>query len=241
MIGVLLAIAAVSSFIYIIIMRWIIAPLVYGTLIALIAALSYAIYYCVTKYLALKGNSPTSFTLSSDINYYFSIGYTWLVIACIASLVLLILLLVILVIIKRLRLAIQLICEASKAIADMFITVFFPVIPLLLEIGFFVYFAATAVYIASPGAALYRTVNTNNTNSSNSTSIACNPTVTLSNIDGIACLFYKYGIDADRYIDLILKFFAEYQYVPQIYNLFMFFWTEFFLIGLNQMILAGKL
>lgn len=210
--------------------------------------LSYVIYYCVTKYLSLKDKPPpSSFTFSSDISYYFSISYTWLAIACLASLILLILVLVVLVLLKRLRLAIQLIKEASKAISDVFVTVLFPIIPLILELGFLGYFAATAVYIASNvGSAQYRLVNTNSSNltndtSSNSTdtSQTCDPTISVTSTSGLMCLFYKYGVEADKYFNLIMQFFYDYQYVPQIFNLFMFFWTEFFLIGLNQMILAG--
>lgn len=123
-------------------------------------------------------------------------------------------------------------------------SVFFPIIPLLLEVGFLVYFGATAVFIASNiGAAKYKLVNGTNSSSidtTNSTlSGSCDPTINLNNANGLLCLFDKYGAEADKYFNLILQFFYDYQFVPQIYNLFMFFWTEFFLIGVNQMVLAG--
>jgi solute carrier family 44 (choline transporter-like protein), member 2/4/5 len=247
LIGVLLGIASVASFIYILIMRWIITPIVYLTLLILIGGLSFVIYYCVTKYLALKDSTPSGgFQFSTDINYYFGISYTWLVIACIAALILIIILLLLIVMFKRLRLAIQLICEASRAVNDTFITVLFPVIPLLLELGFLVYFAATAVFLACNSSAIYKIANTNTT-SSNSTSngttessvTTCDPTISLTNTSGLMCLFYAYGNYANQYLNVILSFLSNYQWLPQVYNLFMFFWTEFFLIGLNQMILAG--
>lgn len=149
--------------------------MVYGSLAAIIGGLVFVIYYCTTKYISLKNNPlPTSFTFSSDVSYYFSISYTWLTIVCIASFILLVLLLIIIAVIKRLRLAIQLIVEASKAVSDIFISVFFPIIPLILEIGFLVYFAATAIFLACNGTAVYQLANSTNTTTSVSNSTSSN-------------------------------------------------------------------
>lgn len=212
-------------------------------------ALAFVIWFCVNKYITLKAN--TTFTFTSDVSYYFSLGVTWLVIGCIAGVVLLILLLLILVLFKRLRFAIQIICEASKAITSVFLSVIFPVFPLILRLAFLVYFIGTAVYLACAGSALYQLVNTNTTNSSNSsnvtvlssTSQSCDPSVTLSSLTNSStymCLFYRYGVDiADSYINKALVFLSDYQWLPQLYNLFMLFWTEAFLSGFNQMVLAG--
>ena len=37
-----------------------------------------------------------------------------------------------------------------------------------------------------------------------------------------------------------MKFLSEYQWLPHIYNLFMMFWILSFIIGFNQMVLAGS-
>ena len=159
----------------------------------------------------------------------------------IAGIVLLIVLLLILVLIKRLRLAIQLVREGSKAITGVFLTVLFPIVPLLLEMGFLAYFIATAVYLACAGSSIYRVVNTSNSTNSTSVASSCDPTqFSVSNASaGLQCLFYRYGVEANSYMDYTLLFLNNYQWLPQIYNLFMLFWTEAFLMGLNQMILAG--
>ena len=103
LIAVLLILSAIVSFIFIVIMRWVIAPFIYGTLVAMLALLSFATYFCITKYIKLKdnpnsiSNSTTSFQFTTDVNYYLSLSITWLVIGIIAAVVLFIVLLLILV------------------------------------------------------------------------------------------------------------------------------------------------
>lgn len=225
-------------------------------MICLVGLLVFGTYYCISKYITLKNANSTSsslsinnttqsisqFSFSTEINNYLSLSVTWLVFGIIAGCVLLIVLLLILVLIKRLRLAIQLVREGSKAITGVFLTVLFPIFPLIFEMAFLAYFIATAVYLACAGSSIYRVVNTtNSTNSSISVSLTCDPKhFSVSNASaGLQCLFYRYGVEADSLIDSTLQFLNNYQWLPQIYNLFMLFWTEAFLMGLNQMILAG--
>jgi solute carrier family 44 (choline transporter-like protein), member 2/4/5 len=254
---VLLLIAAITSFLFIVIMRWIIGPFIYSTLIALVALLTFASYYSINKYIILNSNdttntlnktsitTTTTFTFTTDVSYYFSLSITWLIIGIITVIVLFIVLLIILVLIKRIRLAIQLIKEGSKAITGVFLTILFPLIPLLLELAFLAYFILTAVYLACAGSSLYRIAGNNTSNLSNSststtttTSLSCNPNQNISS-SGVQCLFYRYGVDANSYLDSALIFLNDYQWLPQLFNVFMMFWTEAFLMGLNQMILAG--
>jgi hypothetical protein len=69
LITILLVIAAVVSFTYILIMRWIIAPFIYGSFVLLVAALAFVIYFCINKYITLKSN--TTFTWTTNVSYYF--------------------------------------------------------------------------------------------------------------------------------------------------------------------------
>lgn len=198
--------------------------------------MGFAVYFCISKYLSLKDNPNQNFELKADFGYYLSLGVTWLVVGIIAGIILLIVLLLILVLIKRLRLAIQLICEASKAITTMFITLVFPLIPLVLQLGFLAYFVANAVILACSGTSLFRIANS--TNSSINVGDSCNPDATLN---GAVCVFYRYGFDATTVYNSVISFLNTYQYIPQLYNLFMLFWVECFIVGFNQMVLAGKL
>lgn len=204
-------------------------------MIGLVGSLGFAIYFCTTKYLSLKDSQTQSFELKADIGYYFSLGVTWLVVGIIAAVILLIVLLLILVLIKRLRIAIQLIREASKAISTVFLTLLFPVFPLFLQLGFLAYFIANAVILSCSGTSLFKVANS--TNSSSNIGDSCNPD---STTDGALCVFYRYGFDPTSVYNSVISFMNTYQWVPQLYNLFMFFWVEAFIVGFNQMVLAGK-
>jgi choline transporter-like protein 2/4/5 len=202
--------------------------MIYSTIIGIVAGLSYIVYFCVMKYLEFKSN--TTWTWTTDVSYYFTLGVTWLVIGCIVGVILLIVLLLVLVLIKRLRIAIQLIREASKAVTSVFICLFFPFVPLSLEILALVYFMGTAVYLSCSGTALFQYAN------SSSTSVSCSPSTSNSSL----CLFYKYGFDNSSTVNTVMYWLSQYQYIPHIYNFFMFFWVEAFIVGFNQMVLAGS-
>lgn len=206
------------------------------TLVGIIGALAYAIYYCITKYLTLKNNGqPQIVKFNLDLSYYFSLSITWLVIGCITGLVFIIVVLVTLVLLKRIRLAIQLIREASKAVSQMFITLLFPLIPLALQLAGLTYFIYTAVILASSGKALFKVTNASN-GSSLSVGDFCDP---YANATDFVCTFYDIGLNPNEVYDSIMNFLYQYQFIPQLYNLFMFFWFEMFIVGFNQMVLAG--
>lgn len=196
--------------------------------------LSFALYFCFSKYLSLKDNQVAKIEFKTDFNYYMSLSITWLVAGIIVAIILLLVLVLLIFLIKRIRLAIQLICESSKAVSSVFFTLLFPIVPLLLQIGFLVYFVANAVILACAGKTIFKVANS--TNSSFQIGDTCSPT----NLEGVECVFYKYGFDSKSAINSVIEFLNKYQWIPQLYNLFMFFWVQAFVVGLNQMILAGK-
>ena len=153
LIGILLAIACVISFIYIIVLRWVLKPLIYATIIAIILSLSFLIYYCIDKYIKLKDNTKWEWT--SDVSSYFSLGATWLAIGIIIGILLLIIILLLIALFKRLRLAIQLICEGSKAVQSVFLTLFFPIFPLIMELAVLLYFISTSIYLSTAGKFIF--------------------------------------------------------------------------------------
>ncbi len=134
--------------------------------------------------------------------------------------VLLIVLLLIIALIKRIRTAIAIICEASKAVTGVFITLFFPVFPLLIEAGVLLYFIATTVYLATAGTAVYKQAN------STSASVSCTPSDST-----YQCYFYKYGWDSASTVDQVMQWLSDNQWFPHVYNLFMFYWVESFVVG----------
>lgn len=240
MIVILLLIASVASFIYIVVIRWILGPLIYLSVIALVGGLSFSIYFCVNKYISLKdSNTQITFQNGFDINAYLSLSITWLVASIVAGILLIVVVLLFLVLFKRVRLAIQIIAEASKAITSVFISLFFPVIPLLLQLGFLAYFVATAVYLACSGKSIFKVANVTNSSTAFKIGDICDPKSNISS-SGVVCVFYNYGFDwANEAAMTVMGFLSKYQWIPQLYNWFMFFWVQAFIIGFNQMVLAG--
>ena len=221
-----------------------IGPFLFVSIIGVIAGLGFSTYYCINKYIVLnRSETSQTFQFKLDFNYYLTLSVTWLVFGIICGVLLLIILLLMLVLVKRIRLAIQLIREASKAIGSMFITLFFPLFPLLLQMGVLAYFIITAVILASSGKAIFRVANsknfTNLTNSSVKLGDTCDPNKLL-NVNGAVCIFYNFGTDATQVYSSIINWLYNYQFVPQLYNLFMFFWFQSFIVGFNQMVLAGS-
>ena len=178
--------------------------------------------------MALQSNTSSGF--STNINYYLNLGITWLVIGIIAAVILAIVLLLILVLIKRIRLAIQFIREASRATSSVFSTLLFPLFPLAFKAAFLAYFLATAAILACSGKTLYHYTNSTNVSTS------CTPSTSLS---GVQCVFYRYGFDTTDAYNTVMSFLSTYQWAPQLFNLFMLFWTQAFIVGYNQMVLAG--
>jgi choline transporter-like protein 2/4/5 len=197
-----------------------------------------------------KPNTSISTNFSSDIaefkldaSYYLSLSVTWLVFAFLILIVLIVVVLVLIFLLRRLRLAIQLIKESSKAIAQMFYTLFFPIIPMFLQLIFLIYFVAVAVVLASSGKSLFKISTSNSTNSSslNFTALTVGSLCSATNEATKAmCKYYSFGDDPNQAIFSAIGFFYKYQWLPQLFNLFMFFWVQSFIVAMSQMILAGS-
>ena len=266
LIALLFVIAAVVSFLYIFVMRWVVGPLIYFSCVAVIAGLGFATYYCFDRYVRLNGRQPSNVSasvsgavnlanlssatltsyFSSEYNYVTSLSTTWLVAGIVAAVLLALILLVLLALFKRLRLAIQLICEASRATTGVFSTLLFPIVPLLIQMALFVYFVANAVILASAGKKIFRVANSSN--SSVPIGSACSAPATTStwlnattNGKSVICLFYAYGFDLNSVYASAIGWLSQHQFVPQLFNLFMMFWMMAFVIGWSQMVLAGEL
>ena len=55
-----------------------------------------------------------------------------------------------------------------------------------------------------------------------------------------SCIFNTFGYTASSSLSSVMGFLNTYQWIPQFFNLFMFFWTQAFVVGFNQMVLAGS-
>ena len=193
-------------------MRCLAKPIVWLGILLFIVTLGAITVLSFLEFIDLrrKNNNQivTDFEFIADANYYRSLPITWLVIGIITAILLVISLLILLVIFKRLRIALAILQEASKAVGYNFFSLFWPFIPVLLQFGVFAYWAVVAVYLATAGKPIYR-VAFNQTIGNSSTLVSgeiCDPNK-WNNTDGTngECVFWQYGYDPQVDLDSILK------------------------------------
>ncbi|XP_041482144.1 choline transporter-like protein 2 isoform X2 [Lytechinus variegatus] len=222
-----MGIGMLLSFIFIIIMRWLAGVIIWFSIFALYAVLGVGIYYSYYMYKSLEGvdGADAALTFTSNLSSYLRLQTTWLVFGIILSVVLAILLLMTLCLCTRIRIAISLIKEASRAIGHMISTLFWPILPFLLELIVVALWACIAVYLATSHQAMYVVYNApSDYGLANGTS--CDVATFASNNTTAHCGFQEYALP---YYTIYLQF----------YNLFMFFWLVNFMIALGQITLAG--
>ncbi|XP_013392467.1 choline transporter-like protein 2 isoform X2 [Lingula anatina] len=240
MILVGLGISCVIAFIWIIIMRWIAGVIVWFTIFAFIALFSFSTYYTLSRYFEMKNNSSASLNSVTDIefttnlDYYWNLSTTWLVFGIISATILGLSILILLFLRNRIRIAIALIKEASRAVGNMMFTLLWPIIPFFLQVVLFGFWGATALYLASSDKKKYASSSgnlTSNVTAADSSNLvttfaaSCAADYTNSTL-GQFCGFVGYDVQ-------------EYTIYLQFYMLFMLFWVMNFIIALGQLTLAG--
>ena len=169
-----LGLGAFVSFIWMLVLRFVIKPMIYLTILSVLSMLGFGTYLTVIKYLNFKIEQPTQ-NLKFQIDKLYNIDYlssqkeTWLALAIILGILFVVLFLVIVVIRKRIHLAAELIKEVSKAIVLIPASLVWPVVPFLVEIGIIVYCLSVVLYLASAGTSLFKIVDTSLTNGTNIT------------------------------------------------------------------------
>ena len=81
---------------------------------------------------------------------------TWMIFLVIMAIVLVIILVILIFLRKRVKIAIELIEEASIAVGHMMSTLFFPLVPFVWQFLIIVWFVVVAVFLASSGVAEYK-------------------------------------------------------------------------------------
>ncbi len=149
---ILIALVAgtVLAFIWMILLRFIIKPIIWITILAVLALNAFGTYFCVTEYLILAKNSTNvnediAVSKLLDFDYLTSLKETWLAFSIILGVILLIVLLVVIFLRKRLNMAAELIKEASKAITSIPSALVWPLLPFLLQLGVIFYCASIGI------------------------------------------------------------------------------------------------
>ncbi|ROL53008.1 Choline transporter-like protein 2 [Anabarilius grahami] len=210
-----LLIAVVLSLIFIVLLRYLAGIMVWVMILMVIIVIAYGIAHCSIKYVNLKDSPGSNITLQQlgfqpDFSVYLHIRQTWLAFIIILAIVELIILLLLIFLRNRIRIAVELIKEASRAIGFVMSSLFYPIFTFFLLTIVIAYWGVTAVETCDP------------------------ENFTLSQIKKDCprseCLFAFYGGETPYHKYLILF---------QFYNVFLFFWCANFVTALGQMTLAG--
>ncbi|XP_076091061.1 choline transporter-like protein 2 [Mytilus galloprovincialis] len=233
-------IAMILSLTWIIIMRWIAGIMVWFTIFAFVGAFGYATYYCLWNYFQLKDTNET-FTMNfSVVNFSFSKPKMLLAFGIIAGIILTIILLILLFLCSRIRIAIALIKEGSRAVGTMMFTLIWPLIPFLLQLIVFGYWLTIAVYLASTGRAQSFAFNNKSVYAYPNGSWKFDEiTSATSQLFGEVCDDNSANETGSEFCTFLKNQEENFVLYSQIYNLFMLFWLINFSIALGQMVLAG--
>uniref|UniRef100_A0A673KGK0 Choline transporter-like protein n=1 Tax=Sinocyclocheilus rhinocerous TaxID=307959 RepID=A0A673KGK0_9TELE len=233
-----LVISMLVSLIFILLLRFTAGVLFWMVIFGVIAAVGYGIWHCYWEYSSLKGKPDSDITISdigfqTDFRVYLQLSQTWLIFMISLAVIEAIIILVLIFLRNRVRIAIALLKEGSKAIGCIMSTLFYPIITFLLLALCIAYWAVTAVFLASSGDAVYKVMST--LPDCKYTNLTCDPeTFSQSNVTklcpGSQCTFAFYGGES---------LYHRYIFVLQLCNLLVFLWLVNFTIALGQCTLAG--
>uniref|UniRef100_A0A673ACI0 Choline transporter-like protein n=1 Tax=Sphaeramia orbicularis TaxID=375764 RepID=A0A673ACI0_9TELE len=231
-----LLISLVVSLVFILLLRFTAGLLLWVTIFTVIVMLAYGMWFCSMELSQLRHRPGSDVAivevgLQTDLQVYLQLRQTWIIL-CLAEASILLMLLFLR---RRVRVAIALLREASKAIGHIMSTLFYPVFTFVLLAVCISYWAVTSVYLASSGEAIYKVMSPDvSCPYANST---CNPeTFNRTNISkalsclGSQCLFAFYGGETSYH---------RYLFVLQLSNLLVFLWLVNFSLALEQCTLAG--
>uniref|UniRef100_A0A8C8SJI8 Choline transporter-like protein n=1 Tax=Pelusios castaneus TaxID=367368 RepID=A0A8C8SJI8_9SAUR len=226
-----LLIAMLLSLLFLLLLRLVAGPLVWVLILGVLAVGAYGIYHCWCEYSSLRtaGASIKDVGFTTNLSVYSNVQETWLVALIVLAVVEGILLLLLIFLRKRILIAIALIKEASRAIAYMMSTLFYPLVTFLLLIICVAYWAMTALYLATSGTPTYRVTSSNSSApgcSSISGNETCNPMVSGQG-ENPGLPFVSFGLFQRNLFNL------------QVYNVVGLLWVANFALALGQCVLAG--
>uniref|UniRef100_A0A8C1YSX0 Choline transporter-like protein n=1 Tax=Cyprinus carpio TaxID=7962 RepID=A0A8C1YSX0_CYPCA len=229
-----LVISMLVSLIFILLLRFTAGVLFWMVIFGVIAAVGYGIWHCYWEYSSLQGKPDSDITISdigfqTDFRVYLQLSQTWLIFMISLAVIEAIIILVLIFVRNRVRIAIALLKEGSKAIGCIMTTLFYPIITFLLLALCIAYWAVTAVFLASSGDAVYKVMST--LPNCKYTNLTCDPESNVTKLcPGSQCTFAFYGGES---------LYHRYIFVLQLCNLLVFLWLVNFTIALGQCTLAG--
>ncbi|XP_006154360.1 choline transporter-like protein 4 [Tupaia chinensis] len=232
---VALGVALILSLLFILLLRLVAGPLVLVLILGVLGVLAYGIYHCWTEYRVLRdrGASISQLGFTSNLSAYRSVQETWLAARECPSALEGVLLLLLIFLRQRIRIAIALLKEASRAVGHMMSTMFYPLVTFVLLLICIAYWAMTALYLATSGQPQYVFWAPNaNLPSCENVNSSCDPMAqpVNSSCPGLMCVFQGYS--ATGLVQRSL-------FNLQIYGVLGLFWTLNWVLALGQCVLAG--
>lgn len=243
MVGAIFVVVLIC-FIYIMLLRWVVAPVVWISIGALIGLLGFLVYLCYKNYAYYRAN-PVTLIQTTNLKGYaesiFTKHQTWLALLIILAVILVILVLIVIFLRSRIVIAIALIKEGSKAVNDIKSTVVFPILPWILQCGAVAAGVIIFMYLLSIGDSSFKVVNM-----ANDTACQCSdPTIKdYSPCDPIQFPLTCHDQGTGRQCNLASCHFVgvdnpHYVGYLHLVNLIGFFWLMFFIQGVSDMMLAS--
>ncbi|KAJ2946563.1 hypothetical protein O0L34_g12617 [Tuta absoluta] len=241
-----LVVVVFICFIYILLLRWVVAPVVWTSIVGLFGLLGFSLYLCYGQYQYYKAH-PGMFqhtNLKGVVQSWLAKPSTWMVILVAVAIIILVLLVMVIFLRGRIVIAIALIKEGSKAVTAIKSTVFFPILPWLLQCAVIAYGVIVLMYLMSIGEAAFKLVNFGNETDPNcvcsngiysQNNVPCDPYIFTTNCQDITtkglcekatCHFQ--GLDNPTHVIYL-----------HLVNLLGFFWAMFFVSGVADMMLAS--
>lgn len=224
-----MGIAMVASFLFIFVMRWIAGLLVWITIYAVLTSLGFSIYYSWTKYKELSSNSgnttSTVLSVATGLDTYVNNERTWYWLTIILAVILAILVLILLALYKRISIAIAIIKEGGRAVSAIPFSLFFPIIPWLLQLILFAWFVSVLAFLVTAGEPEFQVVS-NDTENGQLCSQETRDLIDKVGNSNKTCNFVDFGNE-------------DHLFRMQVYHLFGWFWMMNFIIALGQCVQAG--
>ncbi|KAE9552690.1 hypothetical protein FO519_004096 [Halicephalobus sp. NKZ332] len=223
---VFFVISGVISFLWTVILRIFGGLMIWFSIFLLLGLLAGGSGYCWYRYYLLhESGAVNDYSFQPVFYLYFEMPTTWMIFGIILSLLLLIIFIIFLFVRSRIKLAVAVIEETSRALGSMLSTLFFPIFPFGLHIIVFGIFGSIAIWLASSGEENCRILDPQNP---------------LQLESGTPCdcdLLGTPSMGNCRYVNLTRN--SETVTYFQFYNLFACFWMTCFVSGLSDVTLAG--
>uniref|UniRef100_A0A4W5R072 Choline transporter-like protein n=1 Tax=Hucho hucho TaxID=62062 RepID=A0A4W5R072_9TELE len=230
-----LVITMVVSLAFILLLRFTAGVLLWLIIFGVIAVVGYGIWHCYWEFSTLRGkpHSDGDVTISDigfqmDFRVYLQLSQTWLILMISLSVIEATIIVILIFLRRRVRIAIALLEEGSRAIGYIMSTLFYPIITFVLLAICIAYWAVIAVYPLYVGLlSLVLTV----CDKCMYANLTCDPETNVTTVcPGSQCTFAFYGGES---------LYHHYIFVLQLCNLLVFLWLVNFTIALGQCTLAG--